>query len=160
MFTFYNPNPQGNYVGDCVIRALCKLLDRDWESVYLDVCLQGFMMKDMPSANHVWGAYLRSQGYSQHTLPNTCPDCYTVQDFCNDYPQGKYMLATDTHVIAVETKKRYQKYEVVEQMVIIAMQNLCDEITDFVSELYHNTETEAERAIIIKMINDELRSAV
>jgi len=60
----------------------------------------------------------------------------------------------------VETKKRYQKYEVVEQMVIIAMQNLCDEITDFVSELYHNTETEAERAIIIKMINDELRSAV
>ena len=60
----------------------------------------------------------------------------------------------------VETKKRYQKYEVVEQMVIIAMQNLCDEITDFVSELYHNTETEAERAIIIKMINDELRSAI
>lgn len=60
----------------------------------------------------------------------------------------------------VETKTRYQKYEVVEQMVIIAMQNLCDEITDFVSELYHNTETEAERAIIIKMINDELRSAV
>lgn len=60
----------------------------------------------------------------------------------------------------VETKKRYQKYEVVEQMVIIAMQNLCDEITDFISELYHNTETEAERAIIIKMINDELRSAV
>ena len=60
----------------------------------------------------------------------------------------------------VETKKRYQQYEVVEQMVIIAMQNLCDEITDFVSELYHNTETEAERAIIIKMITDELRSAV
>ena len=60
----------------------------------------------------------------------------------------------------VETKTRYQKYEVVEQMVIIAMQNLCDEITDFISELYHNTETEAERAIIIKMINDELRSAI
>lgn len=60
----------------------------------------------------------------------------------------------------VETKKRYQKYEVVEQMVIIAMQNLCDEITEFIAELYHNTETEAERAIITKMINDELRSAI
>jgi hypothetical protein len=60
----------------------------------------------------------------------------------------------------VDTKRRYQKYEVVEQMVIIAMQNLCDEIVEFVSELYHNTETDVERAIIVKMINDDLRSAV
>lgn len=60
----------------------------------------------------------------------------------------------------VETKTRYQKYETVEQMVIIAMQNLCDEITDFVSELYHNTVSEAERQIIIDMINTGLRSAI
>ncbi len=60
----------------------------------------------------------------------------------------------------VETKIRYQKYEVVEQMVIIAMQNLCDEITDFVSELYHNTVSDAERQIIIDMINTGLRSAI
>lgn len=60
----------------------------------------------------------------------------------------------------VETKTRYQKYEVVEQMVIIAMQNLCDEITDFVSELYHNTVSSAERQIIIDMINTGLRSAI
>ncbi len=60
----------------------------------------------------------------------------------------------------VETKTRYQKYEVVEQMVIIAMQNLCEEITDFVSELYHNTVSEAERQIIIDMISTGLRSAI
>jgi len=60
----------------------------------------------------------------------------------------------------VETKKRYQQYEVVEQMVIIAMQNLCDEITEFISELYHNTETDAERTIIVNMINTDLRSAL
>ena len=60
----------------------------------------------------------------------------------------------------VETKKRYQQYEVVEQMVIIAMQNLCDEITEFISELYHNTETSAERTIIVNMINTDLRSAL
>lgn len=60
----------------------------------------------------------------------------------------------------VETKKRYQQYEVVEQMVIIAMQNLCDEITEFISELYHNTETDTERTIIVNMINTDLRSAL
>lgn len=60
----------------------------------------------------------------------------------------------------VETKTRYQKYETVEQMVVIAMQNLCEEITDFIAELYHNTVTEAERQIIINMINTGLRSAI
>lgn len=59
----------------------------------------------------------------------------------------------------VETKKRYQQFEVVDKMLIYAMQNLCDEITDFVGELYHNTETDGERALIIEMITN-MRSAI
>ena len=59
----------------------------------------------------------------------------------------------------VDTKKRYQQYEVVEQMVVIAMQNLCDEIADFIITLYRNTESEAEREAIENMI-DEVRSAI
>ena len=59
----------------------------------------------------------------------------------------------------VDTKKRYQKYEVVEQMVVIAMQNLCDEIADFIVTLYRNTESTKEREAIETMI-DEIRSAV
>jgi len=68
-------------------------------------------MKDMPSANNVWGAYLRSIGYSQHVLPNTCPDCYTVIDFCNDYPTGKYILATGSHVVAVEDGNYFDSWD-------------------------------------------------
>lgn len=59
----------------------------------------------------------------------------------------------------VDTKKRYQKYEVVEQMVVIAMQNLCDEIADFIITLYRNTESAEEREAIETMI-DEIRSAI
>ena len=59
----------------------------------------------------------------------------------------------------VDTKKRYQQYEVVEQMVVIAMQNLCDEIADFIITLYRNTESAKEREAIETMI-DEIRSAV
>ena len=59
----------------------------------------------------------------------------------------------------VDTKKRYQKYEVVEQMVVIAMQNLCDEIADFIITLYRNTESAEERETIETMI-EEIRSAV
>lgn len=31
---FYNPNPDGRFVGDCTIRAICKLLDEPWDKVY------------------------------------------------------------------------------------------------------------------------------
>lgn len=111
MYVPYNPNPKGNYVGDCVIRAISKVTNQDWEDTYINVCMQGFMLRDMPSANHVWGAYLRSQGFKEHLLPNTCPDCYTVRDFCVDYPQGTYMLATGTHVIAVENGQYYDSWD-------------------------------------------------
>lgn len=59
----------------------------------------------------------------------------------------------------VETKRRYQQFEVVDKMLTYAMQNLCDEIVDFIAELYHNTETQAERALIVEMITN-MRSAI
>ena len=60
----------------------------------------------------------------------------------------------------VDTKKRYQQFEVVDKMLIYAMQDLCKEIIEFISDLYHNTETEAERTLIINMINEDLRKAI
>ena len=110
-FILYNPNPKGNLVGDCVIRAITKLTDKDWDSVYIDISLQGFMMKDMPSSNSVWGAYLMSQGYKRYIIPNTCPDCYTVKDFCNDHNIGKFLLAIGTHVVTVDNGNYYDSWD-------------------------------------------------
>jgi len=111
MFVFYNPNPMNKLVGDCVIRAICKLTNRSWEDVFIDVALQGFMMHDMPTANHVWGTYLKKEGYVQVLLPDTCPDCYTVKDFCKDFPTGTYLLAIGTHVVAVEDGNYFDTWD-------------------------------------------------
>lgn len=96
-----NTNPINNLVGDCVIRAISVLTDESWDETYLGISAQGFTMKDMPSSNAVWGEYLKRKGFRRSILPDTCPSCYTVEQFCRDYPYGKYLLATGTHVVAV-----------------------------------------------------------
>lgn len=46
-FIYYNPNPLEKRTGDCVIRALTKLLDMDWDTVFIDLFTKSFAMKDM-----------------------------------------------------------------------------------------------------------------
>lgn len=100
MFIEMNNNPYNKRVGDCVIRAISTVEGRSWDDIFLDLMLKSFDMKDIPSSNIVWSSYLKDVGYSRYIIPNTCPDCYTVRDFTNDNPVGRYILATGTHVIA------------------------------------------------------------
>ena len=97
----YNPNPAGRAVGDCAVRAVAAALGVDWETAYAMIANNGFLMGDMPSSNTVWGAVLRQNGFTRHALPNTCPDCYTVERFAEDHPDGVYVVGTGNHVAAV-----------------------------------------------------------
>jgi hypothetical protein len=72
-FEYFNPSPSGAKVGDCVIRALCKALNKSWEDVYVQLCVQGFIMHDLPNSDPIWGAYLLSQGFKRFIIPDTCP---------------------------------------------------------------------------------------
>lgn len=100
MFIHFNPNPRKD-TDDCVIRALCKVFDQPWEKVYMGLCLKGLELYDWGNNNEVWDAYLRNKGFVREVIPNTCPDCYTVEDFCRDHPTGSYILGTGTHAVAV-----------------------------------------------------------
>lgn len=102
MFQQINLNPDKKRVGDCTVRAIAAATGQDWESVYLGLCLEGYRQHDMPSANAVWGGYLRRNGWMRYALPNTCPDCYTAAQFCADHPHGVFVLAAATHVICAK----------------------------------------------------------
>ena len=99
-FNYLNMNPLGLNTNDCVIRGISLLMDQSWEWTYFMICLQGFLMYQMPSTNDVWSLYLYNNGYRRRAVRNTCPDCYTVKDFCLDHPRGKFLLALNGHVVA------------------------------------------------------------
>ena len=84
-FSYFNPNPEGKQVGDCTVRAIARATGQSWDATYIGLCLQGLIMGDMPSANSVWSAYLRRHGFTRNVVPNTCPDCYTVEEFARDH---------------------------------------------------------------------------
>lgn len=111
MFIFYNPNPDGNLVGDCVIRAIAKVTGQSWEDAFLGVVNAGYFLKDMPSSNYVWAAYLKRMGFEKKIIPDTCPDCYTVRQFCEDHQYGTYLLGTGTHVVAVVDGDYYDTWD-------------------------------------------------
>ena len=109
MFIQYNPNPMRR-TDDCVIRAICKVLDMPWEKVYMGLCLKGLQLYDWGNENSVWDAYLRDKGFVREVIPNTCPNCYTVEDFCQDHPHGAFILGTGTHAVAIVDGNIYDSY--------------------------------------------------
>ena len=111
MFIEYNPNPRGIITGDCVIRAICKAFDTDWEKVYMELTVKGLEKAMWGDTNEVWEKFLKDHGYKQHVLPDTCPDCYTIADFSVDYPTGKYIVATGSHVVCVEDGNYFDTWD-------------------------------------------------
>lgn len=93
MYIYFNDNPCLRVVGDCAVRAISKALDISWERAYAQMIVAGFKMCDMPSSNGVWGAVLRENGFRKFAGNEE-----TFAEFCEDHPQGIYVLCTGTHV--------------------------------------------------------------
>ena len=101
MWQFHNPNPKQKSVGDCTVRAISRATSKDWMETYLDLCLFGLLMADMPSANAVTTSYLKNKGFRRRTIPDDCPDCYTIENFCEDHPKGTFVIGTGSHLTTV-----------------------------------------------------------
>ena len=108
---YFLNNPSGRNVGDCSIRALSVAIGTDWETAYALLALNGYLMNDVISSNSVSGAVLRQYGFYRHTIPNSCPDCYTIDDFAKDHPNGVYVLGTGSHLVTVKDGLIYDSWD-------------------------------------------------
>lgn len=110
-YIYYNPNPLNLSVNDCTVRAISKATNMSWKETYLNLLIQGYMMCDVPSSNRVWGELLNRFGFKRRLLPDTCPNCYTVRDFCQDFPTGIYLLGTGEHVVTIIDGDYYDSWD-------------------------------------------------
>lgn len=118
MWIKFNNNPTGrSNVGDCAVRAVSVALNISWEDAFWMIAENAFMMGDIMSSNVVLGSVLRQHGFKKRTTPDTCPECYTFNDFCEDHPQGIYVLCTGNHVATVIDGTLYDSWNSSDEMV-------------------------------------------
>lgn len=100
MWIKYNANPVANRIEDCAIRAVAVALGISWDEAFDLIADSAKKMGAVMHLNAAFGAVLRKNGFRRYIIPNSCPDCYTVRDFCQDHPEGTYVVGTDSHVVA------------------------------------------------------------
>ena len=83
------------------MRAISLATGKDWYDTYFGMALQGAIMCNMPSANSVTTAFLKNNGFRRRTIPDDCPDFYTIEDFCKDHPKGTFVIGTGSHLTTV-----------------------------------------------------------
>lgn len=110
MFIYLNANPSDIHTGDCVIRAIMTLEQQSWEKTMLELTAYSYFMHRIIDDNYVWETYLKDKGYRHIELLDTCPDCYTLRDFCELHPIGKYIVCTGSHVVAVMNGNYYDTW--------------------------------------------------
>lgn len=113
-FRLYNPNPRTqNPIGkiDCVVRAIAAATGESWERIYTALSIQGYKDGDNFALDSVWGNYLEGRGWTWLRIPDTCPRCYTAEQFAGDHPTGIYILGTGTHAVCVRDGKIWDSWD-------------------------------------------------
>ena len=118
MYQHYEPNPVRTGAIDCSTRALTKALNISWEKAYVMKCVNGFLMGNETVADEVWGSILRQNGFKRQLVPDTCPDCYTVEQFCADNPVGTFVVKSDDHVACIVDGILYDSWPSQNKVVI------------------------------------------
>lgn len=98
-FIRFNANPSDKDTIDCVIRGISVLLDLTWNQVHDLLTEKAGKEHEVYLRNDFWIELLMSMGYKLYFIPDTCPNCITVERFAEDHPEGRYLLGTGSHVI-------------------------------------------------------------
>ena len=95
MFRYYNANPYGNNISDCVIRSISVLTNKNWHEVYDE-------LSDLANKKGLLFSNVKFvEDYLDSKYPRECHYSKEVGEFAKEYPYGKYAVTMDNHITAI-----------------------------------------------------------
>lgn len=147
----YNPNPSRNRVGDCTVRAICKATGQEWNKVFCALSAYGLACKDMPSANSVWGKYLRELGFRRYLIEDDRFDYTVGSSYRRGYSRdGGYSEAKGDYMDAKHSYRTTRSAESKRDMDV-SLQECMHKLKKELDEMEANADTREEREKIREM---------
>lgn len=111
MYILYNANPK-HKTTDCALRAVCKALNKDWQSAYFDLCKLGSQLWCMPNDDKAIEEYLRLNGFVRRSYKvRTGDKRLTVAEFARMRSGGTYVLRIANHLTCVVNGDIYDLWD-------------------------------------------------
>ena len=92
MWKYYNANPHGNNVADCVVRAISKAENKSWDETYEKLSKlaqqEGILLDDVRFV----------ENYLDRKYKRVCHYSKTVGEFFEEYPNGKFLITMPGHI--------------------------------------------------------------
>lgn len=112
----YNPNPHGNNVGDCTVRAISKALGQDWDTTYAGLTAgsniavpTGGTAGAISSGNH-YEKYIDSKHAYRSAGSPECKErlMNTLEDYMDDFAHQMEEMLRDSE--CKEEKETIERY--------------------------------------------------
>ena len=103
-FKYYQPNDKDlkGQNGDCVVRALTKVLNKEWLKVFDDLVPIAREIQASISMKIVYETYLTNNGFKYTGISNKKGSKRpTVDSFAKDHPTGTYYINVANHCVAI-----------------------------------------------------------
>lgn len=95
MWRYFNANPHGNSVSDCVIRSISVAEGRTWDETYEK--LSKIAQKERILLDDVKFV----EKYLDERYKRACHYSKTVGEFLEEHPHGKYLLTMPGHITVI-----------------------------------------------------------
>lgn len=113
-YKYYQPNKKDlkDKQGDCVIRALTKVMNKSWLEVFDELVPIAREMQTTISCKDAYESYLKLQGFTYHGISNKKGTKRpTVDSFAREHKNGTYYLNVANHCVAVENGNYYDTWD-------------------------------------------------
>ena len=105
MYRFFNANSKGNFVNDCVVRAISVAEGKSWDKTYQELSdmaqEEGILLDDV---NFV-------EDYLDKRYSRQCHYSKTVGEFLDEFPQGVYLVTMKGHITVIMDGVLYDTFD-------------------------------------------------